>query len=300
MTSHKKHFLSVIIPVYNDADNLAICLEAIKNQTLEKSNFEIIVVDNGSLDDIDNLKKVYKDVRFLYETNKGSYAARNKGILESKGDILAFTDSDCIPHNDWLEKGLSLLQQDTQVDITAGKVSFFVINKGNMTGVELWEMSYKYKQEYCVNEMNFGLTANLFVRRDVIERVGTFNQDLKSAGDFEWGNRAHECGYKIRYDREILVDHPARRTLGELGRKIRRLIGGQLEVGILSKADAIKKIVTDIFPPVISTYRLLNSGEFKSLNSASYKLKFILIYLYVRYVTVYELIRLVLGGKPVR
>src|SRR3972149_2192306 len=89
------HRVSVIIPFYNDSENLLNCLEAINRQTLDSSRLEIIVVDNGSSQDIESVVKIFPAVNILYEPKEGSYAARNKGILNSKGDILAFTDSDC-------------------------------------------------------------------------------------------------------------------------------------------------------------------------------------------------------------
>ena len=221
--------VSVIVPVYNDSEKLANCLAAIDRQTLDKSKFEVIVVDNGSFEDIESPVKNYPVVNTLYEPKEGSYAARNKSILNSKGRILAFTDSDCIPAQDWLEKGLLSLINKTNVGFVAGKVSFFARDEQNMTGVEIWEMLYNYDQESFIRDRHFGLTANLMTKRSVMNEVGLFNSDLKSAGDYEWGNRVYEKGFNIFYDEDLIVKHPARRTFSQLTKKVRRLIGGQLD-----------------------------------------------------------------------
>ncbi len=292
--------LSVIIPFYNDSENLANCLEAINRQTLDSSRFEIIVVDNGSSQDIQSVAKIYPAVNVLYEPIEGSYAARNKGILNSKGDILAFTDSDCIPAQDWLEKGLSSLVNKTNAGFVAGKISFFARDEENMTAVEIWELLYNYDQESFIRDRHFGLTANLITKRSVMDEVGLFNSELKSAGDYEWGNRVYEKGFNIFYDEDLVVKHPARRTFSQLARKVRRLIGGQLDVGIINKRECIRKIFIDTIPPVVSLFRFIKSDEFKSIDRLDYKIKAVTVFLYLRYATVYEMTRLMLGGKSKR
>ncbi len=94
-------FVSVIIPVYNDAGRLRICLAALHKQTYDSDRYEIIVIDNGSDPSpvMDNLKVEFDNVVYDQELTPGSYAARNKGITIAKGDVIAFTDADCIPVN---------------------------------------------------------------------------------------------------------------------------------------------------------------------------------------------------------
>jgi len=298
--SADNHRVSVIIPVYNDSENLLNCLAAVERQTLHKSKFEVIVVDNGSSRDIGSALKSYPAVNTVYEPKVGSYAARNRGISSSGGDILAFTDSDCIPARDWLEKGLSSLLNKTNVGFVAGKVLFFARDENNMTGVEIWEMLYNYEQESFIRDRHFGLTANLFTRRGVMDEVGLFNSDLKSAGDYEWGNRVYDKGFNIYYDGDLVVMHPARRTYSELAKKVRRLIGGQLDVGIINRNECKRKILIDAIPPVVSLFRFLKSDEYNSLDRFDYKIKAITVFIFLRYATVYEMTRLLLGGKSAR
>lgn len=294
------HFLSVIIPVYNDGLNLMRCLDALERQTLDKSRYEIIVVDNGSTDDLESRLGSRPTVRLVSEHKPGSYAARNKGILSSKGDILAFTDSDCIPNEDWLEKGLLSFLAKDNIGFVAGNLIFFPRDADNLTGPELWEMLNNYDAEMFVESMHFGLTANLFVPKEVFGKVGLFNPELKSAGDYEWGNRVYDKGFKTCYDENIVVMHPARRTVSQLINKTRRLIGGQLDVGIINKRSCVGKVLLDMIPPVVSMYRLLRGRELKTFGRVDHKFKIVIIFLILRYVSVYEMTRLLLGGKPVR
>jgi glycosyltransferase involved in cell wall biosynthesis len=294
------HYLSVIIPVYNDALNLAHCLDALEKQTLDKSRYEIIVVDNGSTDGLQSMLGSRTTVHLVSEHRPGSYSARNKGILSSDGDVLVFTDSDCIPDKDWLEKGLSSLSTKDNIGFVAGNVIFFPKDADNLTGPELWEMLNNYDAEVFVESMHFGLTANLFVPREVFGKVGLFNPELRSAGDYEWGNRVYDKGFSIQYDENVVVMHPARRTISQLINKTRRLTGGQLDVGLVSRSYCLKKILIDIFPPVLTVFRLLKRDDIKSLGRADYKIKFLFVFVVLRYVGVYEMARLLLGGKSIR
>lgn len=292
--------ISVIIPVYNDSHNLAKCLDALEAQTLDRSRFEILIIDNGSTDNLESIISKYNLVNLLYEPRPGSYCARNTGILNSGGDILAFTDSDCIPSEDWLERGLLSFAGKADAGFVAGRLTFFPLDKDNLSAVELWEMFHNYHSEDCVKLLHFGLTANLFVKRSVFDKVGLFNPELKSAGDYEWGNRVYSSGLNIYYDKSVIVMHPAKRSLSHLINKTRRLIGGQLDVGLISRNYCLRKVLVDIFPPVITVFRILNSDDIKSLGRPGYKIKFLFISILMRYVGVYEMTRLLLGARSIR
>jgi glycosyltransferase involved in cell wall biosynthesis len=82
-------FVSIIVPVYNDAERLKICLEALQTQTYPETCYEVIVIDNASDNDIKHEFRRYKNIQIEIEPRKGSYAARNKGISLAKGDYLA-------------------------------------------------------------------------------------------------------------------------------------------------------------------------------------------------------------------
>ena len=104
MFSHP--FVTVIVPLYNDSELLRYCLSSLCLQTYPQERYEVIVVDNGSDENIQPLIKEFSDIKFFKEERPGSYSARNSGILHANGEILAFTDSDCNPSRDWIEKGV--------------------------------------------------------------------------------------------------------------------------------------------------------------------------------------------------
>ena len=119
---------SIIVPVYNDPQRIQKLLYQLVNQSYD--NFEIIICDNGSTDStlqiVQNYCTKYPDLVQIVSENKiqSSYAARNKGIKISKGEILAFTDSDCLPELNWLEEGVKALYNNN-VNCGGGKISFF-------------------------------------------------------------------------------------------------------------------------------------------------------------------------------
>ena len=101
--TEKMPFVSVIIPVYNDADGLDKCLHSLDAQSYPRDLFEVVVVDNDSEIKIDKIVKKYKQSVLTHERKPGSYAARNRGISLAKGEIIGFTDSDCVPSKKWIE-----------------------------------------------------------------------------------------------------------------------------------------------------------------------------------------------------
>lgn len=119
-------FVSVVIPVSNDFERLKTCLKALEEQTYPKKLYEVIVVDNGSDEDINPLVIQFSQAFATQESRRGSYTARNKGDSLAKGDVIAFTDSDCIPNCDWIEKGVANLLQVFNCGLVVGKIKVFL------------------------------------------------------------------------------------------------------------------------------------------------------------------------------
>src|SRR5690625_4626709 len=104
--------ISVIIPVLDNEDGLRACVHALQQQSLPSERFEIIVVDNGSEDGTLEAAGELPVRLFSQVEPKTPYAARNRGLKEARGRIIAFTDSLCIPDRQWLENGLKRLERD--------------------------------------------------------------------------------------------------------------------------------------------------------------------------------------------
>jgi glycosyltransferase involved in cell wall biosynthesis len=218
--------VSVVIPVYNDARRLSLCLKAILDQDYPAGRFEVIVVDNNS--DQQQHPTLPEDERFrlLHETRRGSYAARNTGVEHSRGEVLAFTDSDCIPRRDWLSRGVAALGAP-QVDAVGGAIQiFFDHGPEPVSGPEHFEALNEFLQRKYVEEWSFAATANLFVGREALEEVGAFDVRLQSGGDLDFGTRLGQAGRRLVYDADTIVEHPARSTWRELAAKTVRVAGG--------------------------------------------------------------------------
>ncbi len=95
-----KTFVSVVVCTYNGSEKIDPCLKSLLKQNYE--DFEIIVVDDGSTDNVASIIKKYPVKLYRYTQNKGLSAARNVGIKHAKGEIIAFTDDDCIADIYWL------------------------------------------------------------------------------------------------------------------------------------------------------------------------------------------------------
>lgn len=289
-------FVSVIIPVFNDSESLKTCLAALESQTYPKSLYEVIVVDNGSDEDIEGVISQFSQALITYESYPGSYAARNKGISLAQGDVIGFTDADCIPAFDWIEKGVANLLRMPKCGLVAGKIEVFFKNSAQPTAVELYENIRAFPQKKYLENYRFGATANLWTLRSIIDDVGVFEHTLKSGGDVEWGERVFAAGYKQIYADDTCVAHPARESWGQLCKKVIRRVGGEYDRKRkkgYSWKEFIIDIAGDLTPPLKSIYKVILDKKISKIYQ-----KFIVSFLlfFVRYVKAIERIRLQLGG----
>jgi GT2 family glycosyltransferase len=212
--------ISVIIPHYRDLANLELCLSALERQTVPLERFEIIVGDNNSPEGEAALERVIAGrAKMVVVTERGAGPARNGAASLARGEILAFTDSDCRPDSRWLETGLEALQA---FDFVGGAVRVVVDDERHMTPVEAFERVFAFRNEFYVTRKNFTVTANLLCPRALFESVGGFISG-KIVEDQEWCRRAASMGYRIGYAPASIVSHPARRTWDEMLKKLQRV-----------------------------------------------------------------------------
>ena len=222
--------VSVIVPVRDDPERLGSCLAALARQTLPPEQYEVVVVDNASREPV---AVDLPGVRVVRERRVGSYAARNRGLRVATAPVVAFTDADCLPEPDWLERGLARL---TGADVVAGAVEVFPRSGRRPGAVETYERLTAFPQRHFVERWGFGATANVIAHRAVVDAVGPFDASLESGGDAEWGERVTAAGLRTVYADEVVVRHPARRTLRELSNKFRRITRGIDQLGRLRGA----------------------------------------------------------------
>lgn len=219
--------ISVVVPVYNDVPALRRCLAALQRQDYPADEVQVLVVDNASSDDVSAALPDDPRFRLLHEPRRGSYAARNTGVEEATGEVLAFTDSDCIPRPDWLRRGVETLYAVPRPDAIGGAIEiFFPHGSTPRTGPEHFEIRNEFQQRKYIEEWSFAATANVFVTRAVFDEVGPFNPELKSGGDTDWGTRLVGSGRRLVFAPHVVVDHPARSSWRELGRKSVRVANG--------------------------------------------------------------------------
>lgn len=305
----KSEFLvSVIIPVFNDVTGLNNCLQALNNQTYDKNIYEIVVVDNNSDEDIKSIVDKFH-AHYAHEIQPGSYVARNKGISVAKGEIIAFTDADCIPSSDWLEKGVNKLLNTPDCGLVGGKIEVTFKNPAQPTAVELFDSITAFPQQHFIEKDNFSATANAFTFRSVIEDVGCFNSKLKSNGDREWGNRVFSSNYKLIYADDACVFHPARNSYAQMRKKYARLVGGQYDLqqnqNIYSLKLFVRSVLRDLKYLIFQVLELLFAKKIHSvvdtrINNTWYQIQLTRLILFIRYVMVTERIRLHFGGQSQR
>ncbi len=217
--------VSVIIPTRNGAPRLDTVLTALDRQTVGRHRFEVIVVDDGSTDDTPAVAAAHAGVRVIrHREGIGQPAASNLGVRAARGPVLAFTDDDTEPAPDWIERGLADLER-LGSHLAAGRVE---LTTGDPpTTAELLDVGRGYLDQARNAAEGFGATANLWVRRDTLERLGGFNEAAAfQTHDRDLGDRARAAGLRVAYAPGPVVRHPARADARQLARTCYRLAQG--------------------------------------------------------------------------
>ena len=203
----KESLITVIIPTYNRAYCIKKSIDSVLSQTYE--NIELIIVNDGSTDNTDDVVGSYSDSRIRYikfEKNEGVSKARNEGIKLAEGEYIAFHDSDDVCHSDRLEKQLRLMEKIPECQLVFCKYraySDIVVD-------------VPQEDEYDLSDSKYGLldillrgnkigTPTMFVRKSVFATVGMFDTNLKTQEDWDLAMRIAKQG-TIRFLPEVLVD----------------------------------------------------------------------------------------------
>jgi glycosyltransferase involved in cell wall biosynthesis len=200
--------ISVIIPVYKDPQGIKDTLESLHNQTLPRTKYEIIVVNDGGDKDTRNTALTFSGVDVIdVVPNKGSYNARNTGINRAHGEYFAFVDADITVPTNWLETGLKLLSDFSYV---GGPV--IIDEKKLSQASHYYEYLIAFDNQRKFYKYHYCPTANLFISRNLIDNVGLFLDTLRSGGDMEFGNRVYDSQFqkKMYFSTELFVNHPPR------------------------------------------------------------------------------------------
>jgi GT2 family glycosyltransferase len=288
--------VSIIIPTYKDWKRLAKCIQALANQSYDKDLYEVIIVNNDPEDPSPPFAELPSNFIIISEQKPGSYAARNAALEIAKGDIIGFTDSDCIPDKDWIRNAVSHFRDNKDCDRIAGNI--FVFPKTNKpSAAEQYDRLNAFKQKTTVREKGTCVTANLFCRKYLFDTVGYFDEKKMSYGDFEWGMRAQKAGFNIMYADDVLVNHPAR-NLSDLIKKEKRLAGGREKVTMRFRWTKAFVLFLRDTRPRLGDYRSIRKrGDF--LNARQAFMVTLLRYR-LQYVRAFETMKLRLGKTPNR
>jgi GT2 family glycosyltransferase len=199
--------VSVIVCTRNGSATLASCLEALAKQT--HPNYEVLVIDDGSTDTTPEIARRYAHVRYVRQDHAGLSAARNLGMMEATGTLLAYTDDDCIPDEDWLVYA-SHAFEDPQVTAAGGPN--LPPPPRNLTeacvavapGAPAHVLLNDEEAEHLPG-------CNLVIRKSALHAIGGFRPEFTTAGDDVdvcWRLQSH--GGKLRFVPAALVWHHRR------------------------------------------------------------------------------------------
>lgn len=165
--------ISVIVPAYNVEEYIIDCVESICNQSYK--NLEIIIIDDGSTDATGEICDAFDDsrIKVIHQKNQGFSGARNTGILEARGEYLAFVDSDDYIKPDMLEKLVSIMG-DKEVSFAACAVEYLRCDSGlpvySGATDEIKQLDYKESVDYLCDIYLFNVWNKLY-RHDLVENI---------------------------------------------------------------------------------------------------------------------------------
>lgn len=183
--------VSAIIPTYNRAHIICEAVESALQQTY--SNIEVIVVDDGSEDDTLSLLKQYGDrIRVVAQANAGPAAARNRGIAVSRGELIAFLDSDDIWLPDKMERQVALLQRaGSSVPCCLCNI-LMKWNSGDRASFDIAWLKPSAEEGVWLNVDEVLATRSVLfnqgivIRREVLEKIGGFDESIRYLEDVEF------------------------------------------------------------------------------------------------------------------
>lgn len=202
--------ISVVIPLYNKEKQIAHTLQSVLNQTFQ--DFEIVVVDDGSTDESITEVEKFSDsrIRLIHQQNAGVSAARNRGIEEAKGELIAFLDADDEWKSEYLATQYHLYQKYPDCSVFAcnyefrnsdGVVTSTIIRKISFAGED--GILPNYFEVACCSHPPLWTSA-VMVKKQAIQAIGGFPVGIKSGEDLlTWARLA--CRNSIAYNRTPLA-----------------------------------------------------------------------------------------------
>jgi len=227
-------FVSVVVPFRNNEKDTKECIKSLLNQTYPKNKYEIILVNNNSDDQSKKLIKPYLDKVILANEKKiGRASARNKGISVSKGEIIAFIDSDCVAKKDWLTQ-LVKPYKSKRVQAVAGEIKPY----NPKTQVEEFFGQALSQKKFLSEKIPYAATGNFSFRKILSKRI-LFDEELPYLVDVDFSWELYEKGYNIFYEPDSIVYHRNPKSKSQLFR--RYFLEGFYEPLLIKKHNSFLK-----------------------------------------------------------
>ena len=195
--------ISIIIPALNEERMIGRCLESLTKLAFSRDRFEVLVVDNGSLDRTLEVAQSFHDrlnLKMLQKTNVRISALRNLGARAAAGDILVFLDADCLAPQNWLDRILELASKDA-----AGVMGAHYLLPDDSTWVgRTW---HRYQEAPKSGQVSHVPAGDLIMRREDFLRLGGFDETIQTNEDYELCERARKSGMHVTAFPAIGVVH---------------------------------------------------------------------------------------------
>lgn len=196
---------SVIVPAYNSAGTIEHCLKALTQQSINMEACEVIVVDDGSTDRTDDIIKKFP-VKYIRQPNRGPAAARNHGAAKAAGEVLLFTDSDCVPDYRWVEE---MTRPFADRDIAAVKGAYRTSQKALTARFAQVEFEERFELLKKTERIDMVDTYSAAFRREVFIRAGGFDESFPAANneDTDLSYKLSAAGHKMVFNPKAIVSH---------------------------------------------------------------------------------------------
>lgn len=196
---------SIVVPALNAGATINGCLQALARQSLPPSEYEVIVVDDGSSDSTRE-RVVEYEAKLLTQGHQGPAVARNLGAAQARGEIVLFTDADCMPISDWIETMLAPFSDD---QIAGAKGVYRTRQKELVARFVQLEYEDKYDLMRKERYIDFIDTYSAAYRKEVFHNNGGFDPAFPRASgeDVEFSYRLAERGYKMVFVPQAIVYH---------------------------------------------------------------------------------------------
>lgn len=268
---HKSPFVSVVMPVYNREKYVRDAVKSILKQTL--TDFEFIIIDDGSTDSTPEILKSYKDRRIkliLNTTNKGNYAARNEGMQIARGKYICVMDSDDIALSNRIQTQFDFMESNKQFGLCGSYVRIIgsdeiITAPEDYHEIKVWSMSNIMFRH-----------PTIFIRSEFLKKYNLkYNDSYLYAGDYDFLVRAAHL-FPVTNIQEVLLEY--RRHPDQISSAHKK---GQFEIVnkvILSQLKLFKQGPTNkekqLHLALMNRFQIQNKGEFEQLqNWANYLLE---------------------------